>query len=325
MKVSIIIPVYKVEKYIIRCLTSVSKQSYGNIECIIVDDCTPDISMKLVYNFIENYHGDVCFTIVSHNVNRGLSAARNTGIRNATGDYIYFLDSDDELYSSDSIYKMIELGKKYNADIVVGEFMLMGGRKISSNLNKVSVYVTNNNARSCYLRGCFYLTACNKLVKKSLIIDNQVYFFEGIVHEDFHWSFLISKYLQSVVVCYDHTYKYYINTGSITSSETMKDVISFDRIVKNMLSNVSLNNLRIESNFISFVTIQLFIIILKWNLLEKEKLRKMIIEMRRACLGLFLCSILTINLKTLYRIIPLYCSYNIFSHYLKNKIMKEQS
>lgn len=97
------------------------------------------------------------------------------------------------------------------------------------------------------------------------------------------------------------------------------------RIIENMLSNVSLNNLRVESNFISFVTIQLFIIILKWNLLEKEKLRKMIFEMRRICLGMFLYSILTINLKTLYRIIPLYCSCNIFSYYLKNKIMKEQS
>jgi len=96
MKVSIIIPLYNVKKYISDCLLSVARQTFrGKIECIIVDDCGTDNSVTLAEQFIAGYDGPIEFTMCHHNHNRGLSAARNTGIDVATGDYIYFLDSDD--------------------------------------------------------------------------------------------------------------------------------------------------------------------------------------------------------------------------------------
>ena len=90
MKFSIIIPVYNVEKYIVNCLNSVANQLYDDIECIIVDDCSPDNSMIHVASFLEQYEGKIIFKIVTHEKNQGLSAARNSGVKIATGDYLFF-------------------------------------------------------------------------------------------------------------------------------------------------------------------------------------------------------------------------------------------
>ena len=94
--ISVIIPVYNVEKYIIRCLESVKQQSYKDYEVILVDDCGQDNSIGLAKDYLEknfpaNSH------IITHDCNKGLSAARNTGILAATGEFIYFLDSDDAI------------------------------------------------------------------------------------------------------------------------------------------------------------------------------------------------------------------------------------
>ena len=87
MDISIIIPVYKVEKYISRCILSVMNQSCENvqIECLIVDDCTPDNSIDIIKGLISDYKGIVRFKILFHEKNLGLSAARNTGIKASTG------------------------------------------------------------------------------------------------------------------------------------------------------------------------------------------------------------------------------------------------
>ena len=101
MKVSIIIPVYNVEQYVEECLQSVANQTMTEgIECIIVDDCGPDNSAAIAKRFIDSYQGDIRFTFLQREKNGGLSAARNTGIRAATGEYVYFLDSDDYLVPS---------------------------------------------------------------------------------------------------------------------------------------------------------------------------------------------------------------------------------
>ena len=78
--ITVIIPVYKVEKFIERCLCSVMKQTYKKaFECILVNDCTPDNSMSIVQRIIDGYQGNISFRVINHEKNRGLSAARNTG------------------------------------------------------------------------------------------------------------------------------------------------------------------------------------------------------------------------------------------------------
>ena len=97
MKISIIIPIYNVAPYVERCLYSALNQSYEDIELVLVDDCGTDNSMNIVSEVVEKYVGNKKISLFKHEHNLGLSAARNTGIKNATGDYLLFLDSDDEI------------------------------------------------------------------------------------------------------------------------------------------------------------------------------------------------------------------------------------
>ena len=118
--VSIIIPVYNVEPYVEDCIRSVIRQTYGGkMECIVVDDCGTDNSMDVVERVIGEYNGPIPFRILHHEHNRGLSAARNTGMDAATGDYLFFLDSDDEL-TDDCIEKLTEPLVKEWYDVVIG-------------------------------------------------------------------------------------------------------------------------------------------------------------------------------------------------------------
>ena len=99
INVSFIIPIYNVEQYVLRCFMSLLAQetAEANIECVVVDDCSPDNSMNIVNQIVSDYEGNIQFEVLTHDKNRGLSAARNTGLKHAAGDYIYFVDSDDYL------------------------------------------------------------------------------------------------------------------------------------------------------------------------------------------------------------------------------------
>ena len=101
MTISVIIPVYQVSDYVERCLRSVMQQTYSHFECILVDDATEDDSIGKCERMIAEYEGDISFRILHHQQNRGLSAAHNTGIDAAKGDYLLFVDSDDKPGTAD--------------------------------------------------------------------------------------------------------------------------------------------------------------------------------------------------------------------------------
>ena len=123
-EVSIIIPIYNVEKYVAECLNSVISQTYDHskIGCIIVNDCTTDDSIDIVYKIIKKYDGGMSFIICRHEHNEGLSSARNTGIEVAKGNYIFFIDSDDYIYPN-SLELLLNASKIYGyPDMLVGNF-----------------------------------------------------------------------------------------------------------------------------------------------------------------------------------------------------------
>lgn len=221
IKVSIVIPVYKVEKYIERCLRSVFNQTYANIECIIVNDCTPDNSFIIAKKIIESYQGSIDFKFVEHEKNKGLSEARNTSIKMATGHYYFFLDSDDAIPST-SIEKLVETALLNDCPEIV-----MGVTKgVDANGNNVEVssaqtksFHDNSEVFQGYLNNLWYVIACNKLVKKDIFTDHKTFFLPGITHEDVMWSFEISTYVNKIILCPFITYHYYIgDTDSISRS-----------------------------------------------------------------------------------------------------------
>ena len=123
--VSILVPIYKVEKYIERCAISLFEQTYDNIEYIFVDDCLPDNSISILKEVVERYpqrKNKVC--ILHHEKNRGLSAARNTAINAASGLFISHVDSDDYL-DPDAIKLLVEKQLETGADIVTGNHYIV--------------------------------------------------------------------------------------------------------------------------------------------------------------------------------------------------------
>ena len=222
MRVSIIVPVYNVSDYIERCVRSVMAQSYTDLECIIVDDCTPDDSIEKCERMIAEYNGPIEFKILHHERNRGLSAARNTGTDAATGEYIYYLDSDDEITPKCIEILEREVEKHPEVELVQGNLQSVPYKECYDLLlYKTPRYVEDNN----WIRYCFFccesnfpVNAWNKLVKRSFLYKNGLFFKEGLIHEDELWTFFVVKKVQKVSVVGDVTCVHYTTDNSIMST-----------------------------------------------------------------------------------------------------------
>lgn len=222
MIISVIIPVYNVELYVERCIRSVMNQiKTTNFECIIVDDCGSDRSMEIVRTLLNSYDGDIIFKILQHKGNRGLSAARNTGISEAKGQYLYFLDSDDEILP-DTIYLFEEYIRQYpKIDCVVGDIYASYpfSKWIRVKNNGQFFIEGNSNVQKMMLkRVSIPVTAWNKAIRKDLIIENNLYFKEGFIHEDEIWSYFLSRHIQTYGFIDCATYIYFQNPNSIISN-----------------------------------------------------------------------------------------------------------
>lgn len=221
MEISVIIPVYNVEKYIIDCLKSVLDQTFRNLEIILVDDCGNDSSVELVRNFMKGYEGDIKISIVAHDSNRGLSAARNTGMKAAAGKYVYFLDSDDTLPPY-AMEKLLMQAQKYDADVAMGNFNIVGAKW--NYVMKSKGHLDNNKCIFVeYLKNRWFVMACNKLIKKAFMTENNMEFKTDLLHEDILFSFNMATKARSIVCIEDNTYNYIIRNNSITTNKKRKN------------------------------------------------------------------------------------------------------
>lgn len=239
LTISIIIPVYKVEAYIEECLASVVSQQDAGIavECIIVDDCSPDGSMDIVRRFVDNYQGTVQFRMLRHEVNRGLSAARNTGIDAATGDYLLFVDSDDYLMEHGLKTLVDGLLANPDADVVQGNSLILG-KEVYSKRQEPIVLLSKKERLGALVNTIFPVTVWNRLIRRNVLIDNHIYFVEGIIFEDNPWSYQLIDVAQKVLVLPQVTYYYRSNANSIMHSKQSiigKTVYSWDVILTTML------------------------------------------------------------------------------------------
>lgn len=217
-EVSIIIPVYNVAPYICRCLDSVVSQSFQDIECILIDDCSTDNSMAIVENFIHNYHGNISFKILHHTHNQGLSAARNTGIKHSTSTYLYFLDSDDTI-THDCIETLLGLFSKYpNITFAQGNILQEKGEISTYGFNNIPRYINEKEDIYKYLLSIITTSAWNRLILRDLIVNNSLFFPVGIVHEDMYWVYFLAMHTSAVAFSPKGTYTYFINEGSILTS-----------------------------------------------------------------------------------------------------------
>lgn len=223
-KISIIVPVYNVVEYIEDCLQSVMNQTYlGEMECLLVDDCGTDNSMDVVGRLLERYDGPVEFRILRHERNRGLGAARNTGTKNASGDYLFYLDSDDYI-SDDCIEVLTRPLKETTYDMVVGDYFPLGGKGMGTQLTYREGGLLDKSAiLEAVCQQEVYVMAWNKLVSKTLVEKNDIQFPEAILHEDIPWSFAMACVMNAMCVVHQTTYFYRKRQDSIMSQSKGKD------------------------------------------------------------------------------------------------------
>lgn len=233
MTISVIIPIYKVELYVRKCIESILNQENcgASIECVVVDDCTPDDSMSVVHSLVDEYKGTIRFVFMKHDRNRGLSAARNTGIEAATGDYILFVDSDDWL-PADALSKFVNALLRYpDLDMVIGNYYLRNMERLFYNVEEETL-LDNYQARKllvCSGEGSW--SAWGRIVRTE--IARKYRFKEGIIHEDQPWSYSLFKDIEKALLIPDNTY-YYENNHSSSVCHTCKNKENVPRHVRSV-------------------------------------------------------------------------------------------
>lgn len=233
--ISVIVPVYQAEDYIEACLKSICSQDYlGKIECILIDDCSNDTSMLNARRFIDAYIGDVSFQIYCSGCTKGASAARNIGICHASGEYIFFMDSDDCL-ASNAISALATPLLFYRYDMVVGRYQETGLRnRVNVSLPGETV-LFGSDILFPFLKDQISSTVWNKLIKTAFIKENELFFYEGIIFEDILWSFQSAIMAKSLFVVDVITYFYSVRGGSVmTSTSLSKRMDSYKAIIPEM-------------------------------------------------------------------------------------------
>lgn len=255
LSISIIIPIYNVEKYIERCILSVMGQKgiHGFIECILVDDCTPDGSMQIAQQLIGNYQGPIHFQILHNKENLGLSCSRNNGLKIAKGDFVYFLDSDDYIFPNclNLLSQRLTCNEGY-VDMVIGNSYDFQHNKYWQNLEGEALLLTDHDTiMRLFLQFEIPMMAWNKLVRRQFLLDNHLLFIPRMIHEDELWSYELYNVVNSVVLIPEITYSYEDNAGSITSSPInyVRRVEAYHKLVNVMLASLKCNNLYVERFF----------------------------------------------------------------------------
>ncbi|QIU95142.1 glycosyltransferase family 2 protein [Bacteroides faecium] len=215
--VSIIIPVYNAAPYLYACLDSVRMQSCKNIEVIVINDCSTDNSRYLIEQYIKEYN-DVSIKLLDFPVNQGQSAARNCGLKNAIGKYVYLLDSDDDIVVN-CINDLVYIAESDNLSLVLGEnYIVSNGEKkiVRVDVEKDRLY--GKEILDTFTQRKWYNQPWNKLVRRDIIENNDLYFAEGHILEDELWSFQLATRINSMGILKEPTYNYYVRQGSTLNS-----------------------------------------------------------------------------------------------------------
>lgn len=236
MMLSIIVPVYNVEAYLVRCIDSLLKQSYKNIEIILVDDGSTDNSGKICDEYAIKYSQ----IKVVHQKNGGPSKARNTGISIATGEYIAFADSDD--WVEHNFYKnLMENAIEHDADMVKCGFAYVDGDKKEYEIPK-NTGVFNNGILENFFNGILWIVVWNAVYKAKIV--KSVIYPEGLNFEDNYASFFYLYYSKKVVVISDAEYNYFNNSNSIMTKIGSEKKLKLTEYLRNEINrlNIVLND-----------------------------------------------------------------------------------
>lgn len=221
--VSVIVPAYKTEPYIAECLRSIFAQTDAPpFEVIVVDDASPDGAARVASLFED-------VILLRHDRNLGLSEARNTAIRHARGEYLFFVDSDDVISPSALRRLWAKVVEHPGVDIVYGVMTAQPGSRAHDkyyDIARVGAKPYDDvPSQVCRIHSRMPEVACNRLIKRTLVTNNNLFFTPGIIHEDVDWQLRAYDCVRSyATVAGEPTYIHFLRQDSITgqSDETAK-------------------------------------------------------------------------------------------------------
>ena len=246
-KLSIIVPVYGVEKYIDKCLNSLVKQSLKEIEVIVVNDGTKDNSQKIVDKYVKKYPDKIKSYIKE---NGGQGSARNYGLKKATGEYIGYVDSDD-FVEKDMYKKLYNKAKENNYDIVV-----CGNYNVSEDYQNKNIDAFINNYNTD-LENIFFgkMAVWNKIYKRDILIKNKLEFKEKVWYEDL--AFTLKAIMNSNTFAFidEPLYDYLIREGSTMNNSNVQRNLEILDAFNDILSYIKHNKKEEYFSKIEFLAI----------------------------------------------------------------------
>lgn len=267
IKLSLILPVYNVSSYIERCLDSICSQMDENIEVIIVDDESPDDSIDKVIKYCDKYPN----ISILHQENRGLGGARNTGLRNAKGEYIWFIDSDDEI--AKDVIPFI-LNQIQGEEIIIFDYDMLdknGNVFYSTYCSSSFLHISGPSAEKYFILG----QAWRSIYKRDFLINNNLFFREHFLHEDGEFNMRAMCYAYNVSYVQKSIYRYYTsNNGSIMNNINIKnilDLFSYIDTEQQMIKKCPYLSIEQRNLLINYVLLSLAIIYKSVPLLNNKE------------------------------------------------------
>ena len=233
--ISVLLPAYKVEKYIAHCIETIQNQTYKNIEIIIVDDCSPDNSGKIAEEYGKK---DSRIKVFHHEINKGLSATRNTGIENSHGEYLTFIDSDDWV-SEDYVEYLYKIIKNTESDIAVSRNFFTS--RFNEQIKEDKIYATTSEDMLCdILYNRIHVGVWNRLYKRSIIGEKR-FRIESKTGEGMQYNTLVIPTASRIGMGLRRVYTYNVdNDTSATKLPNLEkqsygSIENMDYIKKNMV------------------------------------------------------------------------------------------
>ncbi|MDR0733262.1 MAG: glycosyltransferase [Dysgonamonadaceae bacterium] len=272
IKITISIPIYNCAASIANCITSALMQTYRNIEYILVDDRGNDNSLEIAKEIINQSERKNSVKYVKHESNKGCGAVRNTGIQNATGKYIFFLDSDDTI-PVDAISLLAEKLHEDDYDMVAGSYIRVktNGEIIAKCILENEIITSKEKCALAFVKHKKYpVTNWGKLYKRNIFTKHSMRFINGC-HQDTPCTFELALYQNKIRLCEDIVYHYIYTKGSVSTSalkEKNYDAFKESFIKMEKIANKYKHN-ALYISLIGFLNnYRLFVI---WQLLNKKQ------------------------------------------------------
>lgn len=237
MKFSVIVPIYNVEDYLRACVDSVLAQDFRDYEIILVDDGSPDNCGKICDEYAEKY--SQIKTI--HKENGGLSDARNFGIKEAEGDYLIFLDSDDYWEGTNVLSDLSDiLERDNNPDLILHGYTTNNkeGKKHREKIKIKENQGFENDFEYLVSNHIYVSNAWTKIIKKDILIKNNLFFEKGLLHEDMPFCFDLSFFINTYSVYNSNFYQYRLRDNSISFRLGIKNIEHLSRSILSRLDRI---------------------------------------------------------------------------------------